>query len=502
MANIVLFAILLGIWYLLAPVGLGGQVSYVMVNGNSMEPIFYLGDLVIIRQAEDYQVGDIVTYQDAESGTHVIHRIIKTIDNRFIMKGDNNSWVDAYNPTKDEIIGKAWVYVPKAGKIIQWMRTPLHAALLIALLGGFMMLDVTAQTKKSKKKRKANFQQVGWFEITLFALGILAVGFLILGIVAFLRPAQRAADNIPYTQSGAFSYTGASAAGIYDTDSVQSGDPIFTKLTCNLNLGFVYALEGNSMENLTGSQQFYALVKDEQSGWQRTLPLTADTPFTGNTFSNSTTLDLCQVESLVADMEQETGFRLSNAYSLEIVSRVTVKGQISGQELSTVFAPNLTFKFDSLHFFVENSATQADSMQTIQSGFVMNSSQVPNTLSILGLKPSVVGARITAVVGLLLSLLGLLFLYLYFHRTTKNSPVDLIQLKYGGMIIDVSEHGLGDLSSAIEVATIDDLAKLAERENVMIMHVQFERKDVVYYYLVRVNGTTYRYVSGKGRDAM
>jgi negative regulator of genetic competence, sporulation and motility len=75
----------------------------------------------------------------------------------------------------------------------------------------------------------------------------------------------------------------------------------------------------------------------------------------------------------------------------------------------------------------------------------------------------------------------------------------LIQLKYGGLIIDVSDRGLGDLSSVIEVATIEDLVKLAERENVMIMHVRVERQDSVFYYLVRVNDTVYRYVSGKGR---
>ena len=499
LANLFLFAVLVSIWYLLAPMGLGGQVAYVMVNGNSMEPVFHLGDLVIIRQADTYQTGDIVTYQDAETGTYVIHRIVQSMEDRFLVKGDNNSWVDAYQPTPEEIIGKAWLYVPQAGKIVEWIRTPLHAAFVAGLLGGVFMLDVAVQAPKNKKKKKTNFAWGGWFEAALLTLGILAVLFLILGIIAFIRPVLRTAERIPYTQTGVFSYTAAGTSGIYDTDSVQSGDPIFTKLTCNLNLSFNYTLEGNQVEALTGSQQFYALVKDEQSGWQRTLPLTSETAFSESPFSNSTSIDLCQVEALVASMEQQTGFRLSNVYSLEIVSRVTVNGQISGQPLSTVFSPELTFRFDSLHFFVEESTTQANPLQTVQSGSITNPNRVPNTMSVLGAKVTVAGMRVLAVAGFLLALLGLLALYLYFRGTSKNSQAALIQLKYGGLIIDVSDRGLGDLSSVIEVATIEDLVKLAERENVMIMHVRVERQDSVFYYLVRVNDTVYRYVSGKGR---
>ena len=40
-----LFFLAAGIWILLAPTQLGGQVSYVIIDGNSMEPGFYFGDL-------------------------------------------------------------------------------------------------------------------------------------------------------------------------------------------------------------------------------------------------------------------------------------------------------------------------------------------------------------------------------------------------------------------------------------------------------------------------
>ena len=44
-------------WIVLAPTRLGGQTSYVLVVGNSMEPRLHRGDLAVIREAPDYDAG-------------------------------------------------------------------------------------------------------------------------------------------------------------------------------------------------------------------------------------------------------------------------------------------------------------------------------------------------------------------------------------------------------------------------------------------------------------
>ncbi len=105
-ANIFLVLGLIILWITFAPASIGGRVSYVMVNGISMEPGFHLGDLTILRRDSNYQVGDIVTYHDSQMQAYVIHRIIGIDQDQFILKGDNNSWIDAYRPTQEEIIGK------------------------------------------------------------------------------------------------------------------------------------------------------------------------------------------------------------------------------------------------------------------------------------------------------------------------------------------------------------------------------------------------------------
>jgi len=49
-------------WALFAPQQLGGQTSYVILIGNSMEPEFHRDDLILVRPSEVYQIGDTVAY--------------------------------------------------------------------------------------------------------------------------------------------------------------------------------------------------------------------------------------------------------------------------------------------------------------------------------------------------------------------------------------------------------------------------------------------------------
>ena len=72
-------ALVLGVAALLWPSALGGKVDYVMVSGTSMEPGLQNGDLVIVRDTDDYEDGDAIAYRIAEGevgeGAIVIHRI-------------------------------------------------------------------------------------------------------------------------------------------------------------------------------------------------------------------------------------------------------------------------------------------------------------------------------------------------------------------------------------------------------------------------------------------
>src|SRR5450759_221109 len=121
-------------WVVFSPSQLGGQAIYVIVNGNSMEPQFHLGDLVIAHAAPGYQVGDIVVYRNAELKRLVFHRIIAFNLELFTLKGDNNYWIDSYQPTPAEIIGKYWILVPNAGNIVKWLQAPVSMGIMAGML--------------------------------------------------------------------------------------------------------------------------------------------------------------------------------------------------------------------------------------------------------------------------------------------------------------------------------------------------------------------------------
>ncbi len=489
------FALLIGIWLLFAPIQLGGQVTYVIISGNSMEPGFHLGDLAIIRQEEIYNVGDIVTYHNAELGKFVIHRIIELTDDHFILKGDNNTWIDTYQPTQAEIIGKLWVFVPAMGKAVEWIRTPINMTLIITIMGGVLMSSMLKNQPQHGKNIKRQSRNSGWMEISLAMLGLLMLVFLFLGVLAFTRSTVRTSESIPYQQVGMFYYSAAGTAGVYDSDTVHSGEPIFPKLTCLLNLGFGYSLTGDLIREVSGMQQLSARISDDQSGWQRTIPMKTYTPFAGSSFSSSATLDLCQIETLVASVEQETGFH-PNTYTLTIIPNVATTWKMGEQDFHDIFEPHLIFKFDKLHFYLARDSSQPDPLYYSKKGSVNGIGEKNNTLSLLGLEFKVIDLRIISVLGLCLSLAAALLVGISIYKDAKRSQDTFIRLRYGSLLADIYDRGLDEFSPIIEVATIDDLAKIAERQNTMILHTM---RDSLHFYFVQSDGTTYRYVINEGK---
>ena len=79
-ATAVAAAILVGVTALALPVALGGNTTYTIVAGRSMEPALESGDLVITRRQASYEVGDVIVYEipagDPGAGVKVIHRIV------------------------------------------------------------------------------------------------------------------------------------------------------------------------------------------------------------------------------------------------------------------------------------------------------------------------------------------------------------------------------------------------------------------------------------------
>ena len=121
-------------WWYVAPPPLGGSTSFVTVDGTSMLPTLRMSDLVALRPEQTYRVGDIVGYRSGLIHRVVLHRIVAIHGGRYVFKGDNNSFVDPDRPTRTQLVGRLWLHVPSAGRLVQQLHRPPVAAALAVLL--------------------------------------------------------------------------------------------------------------------------------------------------------------------------------------------------------------------------------------------------------------------------------------------------------------------------------------------------------------------------------
>ena len=155
LALIVLVPFLIYLW----PSALGGTTEFLMVQGNSMLPTILPGSLVITKQADSYQIDDIVSFQQRDDigGKIIVHRIIDETDNGFVIKGDNNPKKDYGLPTEDQIMGKVVFSTPYVGDAVNLFRNPIF--LIVA--AGVVAVIQTQQTKKKKKKERLRKIRLG-----------------------------------------------------------------------------------------------------------------------------------------------------------------------------------------------------------------------------------------------------------------------------------------------------------------------------------------------------
>lgn len=94
----------------------GGTVE-LPITGTSMFPLLKAGrDTVIIKADSKYSIGDIIFYR-RDDGHFVLHRIVGTDENGFILCGDNQTQLEK-NIENRHIIAKV-IEIKRDGKIIK-----------------------------------------------------------------------------------------------------------------------------------------------------------------------------------------------------------------------------------------------------------------------------------------------------------------------------------------------------------------------------------------------
>ncbi len=128
--------------FLAWPLAWGGLFSYTVVAGNSMEPKFHTGDVVMTLERSEYQVGEVIVYTVTfgdKSGA-VIHRIVEALpDGGFKTKGDNNDFIDPWVAQPDDIRGEVIGMFAQGYRVISLIRSPLFWIIPIGVMVAYFL---------------------------------------------------------------------------------------------------------------------------------------------------------------------------------------------------------------------------------------------------------------------------------------------------------------------------------------------------------------------------
>lgn len=141
-------AFLIAWWFTLGPVTLGGPATFVVVDGESMEPVYSVGDLVVARARAEHSPGDIAVFYAPDRRRYVIHRLETQLDDgAWLTIGDNNDRRDSWTVPDGAILGTEWFVIPRLGLVLFWVQDhPFHFGGAVAVL--VVLLSVRGRRRR------------------------------------------------------------------------------------------------------------------------------------------------------------------------------------------------------------------------------------------------------------------------------------------------------------------------------------------------------------------
>ncbi len=474
---------LVAAWIFFAPAQVGGGTSYAIIVGSSMEPKLHRGDLAVVRKQSVYRVGDVVLYDSRELGSKVLHRIVRVDGGRFVLKGDNNSFLDSEHPTEEQIVGSLWVTAPAVGRAAEWLREPLHSALLVGLvtliaLGGGLGAGASVRrgARPSRPRPRVAVpspRRPGGvpdeLRHLLTGLAVAAVACVALAVVSFGRPLNGTETvAAAYAHQGRFEYEArVPRTAAYPDGHVSTGEPVFQRLVPRLRVTFSYRLESELPVAASGRIALDARIADGR-GWERILPLAAERPFSNGGATVSGVLDLERLQRITDEVRELTGSG-QTAYTVAVLPRVDVAGRVGGEAVDATFAPALSFDAGDLR--LQPNLQGAEGVGPFAPREPGSGTRVvPAEVSLGALSLSVATARRVSLLGIAaLLLLGGLALASG-RRRQGGDEHELILARYGQLLLPVSSRS-GNWEHVIELADMEALVRVAEHQGKLILHV-------------------------------
>jgi len=138
-----------------------GNYKLMVVQSGSMAPAIKMGSIVMVKPADDYKIGDVITfgpYTKTKAPTsHRIYDIKMTEQGQpiYITKGDANNAPDTREISRGDILGKVLFSIPYLGYAVNFAKRPLGFALIIIVPAALIIIDEIKNIYKEVKKKKA-----------------------------------------------------------------------------------------------------------------------------------------------------------------------------------------------------------------------------------------------------------------------------------------------------------------------------------------------------------
>lgn len=121
------------------------------VQSGSMEPNIPTYSICLVTthvEYEDVEPGDIVVYVRYDDNARIIHRVIAIVEDGMITKGDANQTDDGVSVTPENLYAKYILNIPYAGYVYNFVRTPIGAGVIIAVIVLLFSMDIIDDRRK------------------------------------------------------------------------------------------------------------------------------------------------------------------------------------------------------------------------------------------------------------------------------------------------------------------------------------------------------------------
>jgi len=113
-----------------------GNYSVMVVKSGSMEPAIRTGSIVAVKPANEYRIGDIITFRTGRDEP-TTHRVVEVRNENgsesYVTQGDANNAPDSDVVEQNQVVGKVLFSVPYAGYAVDVARQPVGFLLIVVI---------------------------------------------------------------------------------------------------------------------------------------------------------------------------------------------------------------------------------------------------------------------------------------------------------------------------------------------------------------------------------